>query len=246
MTGTDKEKIEVSQTVLQHIPKQAEVTRIEFEGPDLAIYVKKPEVLISQSSIISEIVASIRKRIVLRSDPSVRLPEPEAMRIIKEEVSKEAEITSINFDPSLGEVIIDAKKPGLVIGKNGTVLEEIIQKTKWRPRILRSSAIPSKIISHMRHYLHSESKERERMLRTVGERIFRPLTNEVGDVRISALGGMRQVGRSGILLRTRKSSSPRLWHKSWFNESLECVPTSRCARVRHRYVGRSHNKPCTP
>ncbi|MEE8632360.1 MAG: beta-CASP ribonuclease aCPSF1, partial [Candidatus Bathyarchaeia archaeon] len=100
MTGTDKEKIEVSQTVLQQIPKQAEVTRIEFEGPALAIYVKKPEVLISQSSIISEIVASIRKRIVIRSDPSVRLPEPEAMRIIKEEVSKEAEITSINFDPS--------------------------------------------------------------------------------------------------------------------------------------------------
>lgn len=205
MTGTDKEKIEVSQTVLQQIPKQAEVTRIEFEGPALAIYVKKPEVLISQSSIISEIVASIRKRIVIRSDPSVRLPEPEAMRIIKEKVSKEAEITSINFDPSLGEVIIDAKKPGLVIGKNGAVLEEIIQKTKWRPRILRSSAIPSKIISHMRHYLHSESKERERMLRTVGERIFRPLTNEVGDVRLSTLGGFRQVGRSGILLRTRES-----------------------------------------
>jgi KH/beta-lactamase-domain protein len=58
----------------------------------------------------------------------------------------------------------------------------------------------------MRHYLHSESKERERVLRTVGERIFRPKTYEVGDVRITALGGVQEVGRSAFLLQTRESS----------------------------------------
>jgi KH/beta-lactamase-domain protein len=58
----------------------------------------------------------------------------------------------------------------------------------------------------MRHYLHSESKERERILRTIGERIFRPKTFEVGDVRITALGGVQEVGRSAFLLQTRESS----------------------------------------
>jgi KH/beta-lactamase-domain protein len=58
----------------------------------------------------------------------------------------------------------------------------------------------------MRHYLHSESKERERILRTVGERIFRPKAFEVGDVRITALGGFQEVGRSAILVQTRESS----------------------------------------
>ncbi|UCF59542.1 MAG: beta-CASP ribonuclease aCPSF1 [Candidatus Bathyarchaeota archaeon] len=198
--------MEISQHILEHIPQQAEVTRIEFEGPAFAVYTKKPEILIEQSYIIADIVNFIRKRIVVRSDPSVRLDEKDAERTINEIVSPEAEITSVNFDPSLGEVVIEAKKPGMVIGKNGGVLQEIIKQTRWRPRILRSPPIPSKIIAHMRHFLYSESKERERILRTVGERIFRPMVYEAGDVRITALGGFREVGRSAILVQTRESN----------------------------------------
>jgi len=202
----DRTKLEISQTILDHVPKEAEVTRIEFEGPSLAVYTKKPEVLIERSHIVAEIVNLIRKRIVVRSDPSVRLPEKETERLIQEIVSKEAEITGVNFDPSLGEVIVEAKKPGLVIGKNGTVLHEIIKQTRWRPRVLRSPPIPSKIMMHMRHFLHSESKERDRILRNVGERIFRPTIHGVGDIRITALGGFQEVGRSAILVQTRESA----------------------------------------
>jgi len=200
-----RSKLEISQYILENIPKEAEVTRIEYEGPAIALYTKRPEILIEQSSIITDIVSMIRKRIVIRSDPEVRLPERETQKIIKEIVPPEAEITNVNFDPSLGEVIIEAKKPGLVIGKNGAVLQEIIRRTRWRPRILRTPPLPSKIISHMRHFLHSESKERERILRTVGERIFRPLIYQVGDIRITALGGFQEVGRSAILVQTRES-----------------------------------------
>ncbi|NIR86465.1 beta-CASP ribonuclease aCPSF1 [Candidatus Bathyarchaeota archaeon] len=197
--------MEISQTIFEHIPKEAEITRIEFEGPALAVYTKKPEFLIEQSYVIADIVNLIRKRIVVRSDPSVRLPEKEAERIIHEIVPKEAEITRISFDPSLGEVITEAKKPGLVIGKNGAILQEIIKHTRWRPHILRSPPIPSKIMAHMRHFLHTESKERERILRTVGEKIFRPMVYDVGDIRITALGGFQEVGRSAILVQTRES-----------------------------------------
>jgi len=204
--ASGKSKVEISQHILEHIPQQAEVTRIEFEGPALAVYTKKPEILIEQSYIIADIVHFIRKRIVVRSDPSVRLDERDTERTINEIVSPEAEITSVNFDPSLGEVVIEAKKPGMVIGKNGGVLQEIIKQTRWRPRILRSPPIPSKIIAHMRHFLYSESKERGRILRTIGERIFRPIVHETGDVRITALGGFQEVGRSAILVQTRESN----------------------------------------
>ncbi|MDH5461209.1 MAG: beta-CASP ribonuclease aCPSF1 [Candidatus Bathyarchaeota archaeon] len=205
MAPLDKTKAEISQTILENIPKEAEVSRIEFEGPALAVYTKKPEILIEQSYIIADIVNLIRKRIVIRSDPSVRLPEKETERAIYQTVPEEASISSVSFDPSLGEVIIEAKKPGFVIGKNGAILQEIIRKTRWRPRILRSPPIPSKIVAHMRHYLHAESKERERILRTVGERIFRLPVYGVGDIRISALGGFQEVGRSAILVQTRES-----------------------------------------
>jgi len=203
---SEKDKIEISQYILHHVPSEAEVTRIEYEGPTLAVYTKRPEVLVDQSNLIAEIVNVIRKRIVIRSDPSVRLPENEAEKKAREIISPEAEVTEVNFDPSLGEILIEAKKPGLVIGKNGMVLQEIIKRTKWRPQVLRSPPLRSKIVMHMRHYLHSESKERERVLRTVGERIFRPKTYEVGDVRITALGGVQQVGRSAFLLQTRESN----------------------------------------
>ena len=202
----DKDKVEISQYILQKVPKEAEVTRIEYEGPMLAVYTKKPEILVEQSSVIAEIVGVIRKRIVVRPDPSVRLPEVEAEKITRELIAKEAEITDINFDPSLGEIIIETKKPGLVIGRNGIVLQEIIKKTKWRPHVLRSPPIKSKIVTNMRHYLHSESQERERILRTIGERIFRPKTFDVGDVRLTVLGGAQEVGRSAFLLKTRESS----------------------------------------
>jgi KH/beta-lactamase-domain protein len=203
---SEKDKIEISQYILHHVPSEAEVTRIEYEGPTLAVYTKRPEVLVDQSNLIAEIVNVIRKRIVIRSDPSVRLPENEAEKKAREIISPEAEVTEVNFDPSLGEILIEAKKPGVVIGKNGMVLQEIIRRTKWRPQVLRSPPLRSKIVMHMRHYLHSESKERERVLRTVGERIFRPKIYEVGDVRITALGGVQQVGRSAFLLQTRESN----------------------------------------
>ncbi|HEY4674691.1 MAG TPA: beta-CASP ribonuclease aCPSF1 [Candidatus Bathyarchaeia archaeon] len=204
--NSEKGKVEISQYVLEHVPKDAEVTRIEYEGPTLAIYTKKPEILVEQGGVITDIVNVIRKRIVVRSDPSVRLAENEAEKLTRETIPPEAEVTEINFDPSLGEIIIEAKKPGLVIGRNGVVLQELIKKTKWRPHVLRSPPLRSKIVMHMRHYLHSESKDRERILRTIGERIFRPKIYEVGDVRITTLGGVQEVGRSAFLVQTRESS----------------------------------------
>ncbi len=241
--NSEREKIEISHYVLENVPKEAEVTRVEYEGPMLAIYAKKPEILIEHGTIIADIVNVIRKRIVVRSDPSVRLPEKEAEKIAREIIPPEAEVTDISFDPSLGEIIIEAKKPGLVIGKNGAVLQEIIKRTKWRPNVLRSPPLRSKIIAHMRRYLHAESKERERILRTFGERIFRPRVFEIGDVMITALGGVKEVGRSAFLVQTRESNVlldcginpgslkpfeafPRLDHPSFEIDSLDAVVVS--------------------
>ncbi|MDQ1279853.1 MAG: uncharacterized protein QG670_1115 [Thermoproteota archaeon] len=197
-------KVKIRDAVLEHVPKEAEISRIEYEGPRIAIYTKRPEILVEQSYVITEIVNLIKKRIVIRSDPSVRLSEPETEKLISTMIPAEAEITNITFDPTVGEVIIDAKKPGLVIGKDGVSLQEIIKATRWRPRVLRSPPIPSRIVAHVRHFLHSESKERERILRTVGERIFRPPVFTMGDISITALGGFQEVGRSAVLVQTKE------------------------------------------
>jgi KH/beta-lactamase-domain protein len=195
----------IAEVVLEKVPKEAEISRIEFEGPRVAVYTMKPEILVDQSHIVTAIVNHIKKRIVLRSDPSVRKPEREAHQLITELVSSDAEITNVNFDPTLGEVIIEAKKPGLVIGKNGSALQDIVKQTRWRPRVLRSPPLPSKIIANIRHYLHQESRDRERIMRTIGERIFRQQIMTGNEVYLTPLGACKEVGRSAILIQTNES-----------------------------------------
>jgi KH/beta-lactamase-domain protein len=203
--GSIEKDKKTRQTILEHLPKEAELTRIEFEGPSLAIYTKKPEIRVTESRAITEIVNLIKKRIVIRSDPSVRMAEPEAQKTISGIIPQEAEVTNILFDPTIGEAVIEAKKPGLAIGKDGVTLQEIVVKTRWIPRVLRSPPKPSKIIAHVRYSLYSGSKERERILRNIGERIYRPLIHEIGDIRVTMLGAAREVGRSAVLVETRES-----------------------------------------
>ena len=201
----DDTQARIRETIVTHMPKEAEITRIEFEGPRLAIYVKNVGLLLEQSYIVTEIVNLLHKRVVVRSDPSIRLKENESERLIKGIVPAEADITEINFDPSLGEVVIEAKKPGLAIGKDGSTLQEIIKKTSWRPRVLRAPPLPSKIIASSRHILHSETEERSRIFRDVGERIFRPRLSKTSSVFFTPLGGFHEVGRSAMLVETEES-----------------------------------------
>lgn len=201
----DDTQARIRETIVTHMPKEAEITRIEFEGPRLAIYVKNVGLLLEQSYVVTDIVNLLHKRVVIRSDPSIRHTENESERLIKGIVPLEAEITEINFDPTLGEVVIEAKKPGLAIGKDGSTLSEIIKSTSWRPRVLRAPPLPSKIIASTRHILHSESEERSRIFRDVGERIFRPRINRTASVYLTPLGGFHEVGRSAILVRTEES-----------------------------------------
>ena len=37
-SGKEKDKIEISQYILEKVPREAGVTRIEYEGPMLAVY----------------------------------------------------------------------------------------------------------------------------------------------------------------------------------------------------------------
>src|SRR5436309_4764396 len=109
----------IRETIAEHMPKDAEITRIEFEGPRLAIYVKNVNLLAEQSYVVTEIVNLLHKRIVIRSDQSIRLPEREADVYIRKLMPAEAEVTSVNFDPNLGQGGNRSKKPGVAMGKGG-------------------------------------------------------------------------------------------------------------------------------
>ncbi len=197
---------ELRETILNSIPQKAMVTAVEFEGPEIAVYSKNPQILMDNEDFVKELVHKIRKRIVLRSDPSIRSDPAEAEAAIKSIVPAEAEITSLYFDHNLGEVVIEAKKPGLVIGRSGVTLKEIAGKVLWRPVVVRTPPLASKTVSQIRAILQNESELRKKILRKIGERIHRPPVLKSDFIRVTALGGFREVGRTSILLQTIESS----------------------------------------
>jgi KH/beta-lactamase-domain protein len=195
---------QIRNAILEKIPSEVGISRIEFEGPRLAIYTQKPGILQEDSQIVGELAGIIKKRIVVRSDPSVRMPEIQSENIIKE-ILIDAGLVQAFFDPALGEVVLEVEKPGVAIGQNGNNVIEIVKQTRWSPNFVRSPPIPSLTIKQIRGFLYSKSKEREKVLRDTGESIFRPIYRRTGDVRVSFLGSSRQVGRSAILVKTRES-----------------------------------------
>lgn len=186
--------------LLHLIPKEAKVTRVEFEGPEVVVYAQNPAALMENGSLMRTLARAIRKRVVLKTDPEIRLGEEEARRVIMELVPDDAGVTNIMFDETMGEVIIEARKPGLVIGKGGSLLRQILMKTYWRPVVHRAPPIPSKIAHQVARFIYKNSGYRQRVLKDIGLRIHRSTIVKKGRISVKALGGFHEVGRSALLV----------------------------------------------
>ncbi|MFX1450621.1 MAG: beta-CASP ribonuclease aCPSF1 [Promethearchaeota archaeon] len=200
---------ELKDSILKKVHPDSGITDIEFEGPEIAIYSKNPKILIDYKENVKELAKKIRKRLVIRSDPSVRLPIDEAKKIVTDLCPEKAGVTSIDFDENLGEVIIEAKKPGLVIGKNGATLREITKNVLWRPNVIRTPPLTSKMVSGIRDVLRKNSVKRIKILKNIGARIHRRTFQQDQKnfyVRMITFGGFREVGRSSFLIQTPESS----------------------------------------
>ncbi|HDN73456.1 beta-CASP ribonuclease aCPSF1 [Archaeoglobales archaeon] len=195
---------EVKIKIKDSIPRKIRVKNIEFEGPQLVIYVENPQEL-AEVDIIKKLAKELRKRIIIRPDPKSLKPPDEAREIIMRIVPEDARISNIYFDEENGEVIIEAEKPGVVIGKQGSTFREIMKAVGWSPRVVRTPPIRSKIIESIRSYLMSKRDERSEILKRIGERIHRTVLREEKWVRVTFLGGSREVGRSCYLLQTPES-----------------------------------------
>ena len=196
---------ELKRKVQSKLPPDTNVTGLEFEGPELVIYTDDPRKLADDGEIIRSLAKELRKRVVVRPDLKV-LAEPEvAITKIQEVVPKEAVLTDYYFDGETGEVVIEAEKPGLVIGRHGATLREITKMIGWTPKVVRTPPVRSSTIANIKDYLRSVQQERKTILRTVGRKIHRDIASKDQWVRISTLGGCREVGRSCMLLSTPES-----------------------------------------
>lgn len=195
--------------ILKSITDQlkGQITEANFEGANIVLYTENEKFFKTGESKIKEIVDQIKKRIELRAEQKILMEQEKAEKEIRKIIPEEAEITAILFDFHRSIVVIEAKRPGMVIGKQGSILDDIKEKILWTPQVQRSPAIKSQITENIREVLYANNNYRRKFLNSIGEKIYSGWNPEKinGWVRVTMLGSGRQVGRSCLLLQTQNS-----------------------------------------
>jgi len=197
----------IKDEIISHLPPEIVIQKIEFEGPEIAVYSDNSDVeAIEGSNVLKDLAKTMRKRVVFRWNAEKRKDPAETETYIRNLISEDAEVSNIEFDHTRGEVIIESGKPGLVIGKKGVNLKEIRSNTYWQPKTIRTPPLASRTIQLIRGMLKKERQTQKDILLRIGKRIHRPAIFRDLNIRLTALGGFREVGRSCILMQTRDSS----------------------------------------
>lgn len=191
--------------IFNTIPAEAGITRIEYEGPRIAIYSKNPAYLYRNNYLISEIVNTLKRRVVTRTEKSIRKPENEARAIIERLVPEQAGLSNTFFDDALGEVTLELSNPSIVSQESGFDIANLIEQTGWKIKVRKAPHIQSSAIQSVYYALKSEVEEREKFLRELGESIFRGRLLQTESVTIKTLGAFQEVGRSCLLVETAES-----------------------------------------
>jgi len=198
--------MDILKGITEELPLNS-ITDAGFEGANIVLYTNNINFFHEGESKIKELVNKYKKRIELRADQEILESQEKTKQIIEKSIPQEAEVTNIIYDVQRSIVIIEAKKPGMVIGKQGSVLQEIKEKTLWIPQVQRSSSIPSKITENIREVLYANNTYRRKFLHSIGKKIYNEWSAEKkeGWIRLTFLGSGRQVGRSCLLLQTPMS-----------------------------------------
>ncbi len=196
--------VEIRKVIFELIPPEAEVTKVDFEGPKIAIYSRKPHLFLENNGeLVKKVAKALKKRVIVRGDPDSRMNEREAEALIKSLIPSEAKLQDIFFNIITGEVEIEVLYPEKVPGQ---VLYEILAKTLWHPKLIRKPPLSSRTVKEIRALYRSYAEERLKFLHQLGYRIYRKPLFEDKYVRIVALGSFQEVGRSAILVQTPDSN----------------------------------------
>ncbi len=235
--------------ILEELGPDARVTRIEYEGPRIAIYTDNPAYFAGNPGLIGKLVVELRKRIIVKASESARKPPEEVRDYIMSLVPREAGISRVFFDEVLGEVLVEAANVGpLQIPQLSE--QEFFARTGWKIRVRQASPIPSPSVDQM-YYALADFEERTAFLRSAGERIFRERVYPRSEVVLTVLGAAREVGRSCLLVSTPESriildcgihpgargplnSYPRL---DWLDSSLDDIDAVVISHAHLDHVG---------
>ncbi|MFC7059752.1 beta-CASP ribonuclease aCPSF1 [Halovenus salina] len=202
MSTVENQLEDLQTTIEDEVPNDITITEVRYEGPELVIYTRDPKRFASDGDLVRQLASQLRKRITVRPDPASLSRAEEAREQVLDVIPDEAGVTDLDFHVDTGEVVIEAEKPGMVIGRHGTTLREITQETGWTPEVVRTPPIESSTVKNVRNFLKQERNERRDILERIGRQIHREEMSDDQWVRITTLGCCREVGRASFILST--------------------------------------------
>ena len=202
MSTVEQQLEEIEATIEQEVPPDVEITEVRYEGPELVVYTRNPKRFASDGDLVRQLASKLRKRITVRPDPAVLSKPDDARGQVLEVIPDEAGVSDLDFHVDTGEVVIEAQKPGMVIGRHGATLREITQETGWTPEVVRTPPIESSTVKNVRNFLKQERDDRRDILERIGRQIHREEMSDDEWVRITTLGCCREVGRAAFILST--------------------------------------------
>ncbi|MDQ3085138.1 MAG: beta-CASP ribonuclease aCPSF1, partial [Thermoproteota archaeon] len=83
LSATLKFEEKLESQVMQSIPKEAQITIVRCEAANIALYTKDPSFALTELTLhLSALSKSMKKRFIIRTDPSIRLSEDDARNAI--------------------------------------------------------------------------------------------------------------------------------------------------------------------
>jgi KH/beta-lactamase-domain protein len=219
----------VSKIILKSIPSDSQITFVRFEGPNIALYTKNPKFALTELTyFLSSLSKTLKKRFIIRTDPSSRLPEDQTRQAVVKLLPKDVQVSAIFCDDATGEVVLEVSKPEAI---DPNMLIQIAQSTGWVAHTRRSPHIPSSTINTLHSTLKSSAKERTEFLQKLGKRVFRePLI-------VSSVNGSDTVSRrhhqqtqqttstitTTAAMSEPRSNKPQSWSTSREEVMLFCL-----------------------
>jgi hypothetical protein len=205
MSAVERQLDELKATITDEVPSDISISDVKYEGPELVVYTRDPKKFAENGDLVRQLASKLRKRITVRPDPDALSRPDEARERIMQVIPEEAGVTDLDFHADTGEVVIEAQKPGMVIGRHGSTLREITQEVGWTPEVVRTPPIESSTVSNVRNFLKQERDERRDILERIGRQIHREEMADEQWVRITTLGCCREVGRAAFILNTSET-----------------------------------------
>jgi len=202
MSAVQQQLEDIQEQIVSELPRDISVTDVKYEGPELVVYTRDPKKFAEKGDLIRTLASKLRKRITVRPDPDVLSRPTDAREAIMSVIPEDAGVTDLDFHEDTGEVVIEAQKPGMVIGRHGSTLREITREVGWTPEVVRTPPIESATVSNVRNFLKQEREDRRDILERVGRQIHRKELSKEEWVRITTLGCCREVGRASFILST--------------------------------------------